>query len=113
MLVSQTPTNESMMWILVLLKGIRAEGSYEEHRLRMMRHILACHLDLDGLPQFPQSAMSRCNRASMTHERILSLLSDGLFDIVTEDEEGESSRMQAMRIINMQLGQQPPDPMFA
>jgi hypothetical protein len=110
MLIPQTPTYESMRWILILLKGIRAEGSYEEYQLRTMRHILASHLDLDGLPQ---PIASQFDRASMTHERMLSLLSEGLFDIVTDDEEGESNRLQAMRIIGMQLGQQTPDPRFA
>jgi hypothetical protein len=110
MLVSQTPTYQSMRWILALLKGIRAEGSYEEHQLRTMRHILACHLDLDGIPQ---PVASRIDRASITNERMLSMLSEGLFELVTDDEEGETNRLHALCIIGMQLGQQTPDPKFA
>ncbi len=112
MLVSETPTFESMSFLLSLLKRIRAEGSYQEHQLRTMRHILALHLNLDGIPQ---PLPSRCDLTSVTPERILEMLSDGLLEIASDENEGEKSRWLAIDIINIQLGRTTaiPEPKYA
>ena len=65
------------------------------------REILALHLNLDGMPQpLPR----RCDLTSVTPERILEMLSDGLLEIASDEIEGEQSRWLAIDIINIQLG---------